>query len=778
MKKLKRSVSVLLALMTLVSIISSINLASAADTTVKKGNYIFINVGTGQCLTLKSNSDKDGASFTLKSRSEGEVSQVMKIKERGSDYLLQPAESTERFLKIADGLSDGNKAKLMSEEEGPAQTWRFSVTILGEYVIRSSENKNLVLTAEDSAVTVREYKEGNPDQRWKLVPFVFEKSGDAAGVCGYGVDVSTHQGTINWQAVKEYGIDFAIIRLGYGQDFKDQDDSQFKANADACQALGIPFGVYIYSYATTVKKAQSEARHCLRLVSGYNLSLPIYYDLEDPKTTASCSNSQILAMSKAFAEVITAAGHEVGFYSNTNWWNTRLTDGFYNGYSRWVAQYYDKCTYTGTKDIWQYSSKGKVAGIEGNTDMNVIYYPLDKYAYTGKPITPSFPVIGPDGKALVKGKDYVVSYQNNINAGTAYADVKGINEYAGFSYQWKFHINQRSITSAAFSSINDKYYTGKEIEPYFSVTYNGKKLVKDRDYTVRITNNKKIGKANITVTGKGNFIGVKNISFNIKKLNVSKAVITGVINKPYNGKKRWTSIKLTTTAGVKLVKDKDYTVTYKNNKEIGKASVKVKGIGENCSGTYKTSFLIIPNTPKNLTASNVTRKTADLSWGKSDKGTYYRLYRSTEPDGKYELIYSGKSTSFGDTGLKSGKFYFYKVRAVKKTDSGKYCSEYSNVVTVSTPINNTDFELKRNFEKNTVKVRIEPVGRVTGYMVYQYSGSQKKYVKVYQGSNPEYVIRKCKKGKKYRVKIRTYKDTEYGRIYGKLSAEKSVKFKR
>ncbi len=775
MERIKRPLSFLLAIIMLTGVFCGVNLVSAADTQVKKGNYMFVNVGTDKCLTLKNNSDSDSAKFNLKSQSKNDVSQVMKIKQDSNGYLIQPAESTTRYISVSSDAESGDSVSLQLKSSDCVPNWTFAVTVLNEYVIKSTKDDSLVLTATDDGVTVETYKEGNKNQRWKLEPFKFEKTGEKDGIYEYGIDVSTYNGDINWQAVKEYGINFAIIRLGYGQNYKDQDDVRFKANADACTDLGIPFGVYLFSYATTTKQAKSEAQHCLRVISGYNLSLPIYYDLEDAKTTGSCSNSQILKISKAFAEVITEAGYDVGFYANTYWWTTKLTDSYYDNFSRWVAQYNSECTYDGQKDIWQYSSKGSVAGIKGNTDMNALYFPLTKYTYTGSAITPAFPVTAPDGTTLVKNKDYTVTWHDNINAGTAYAQVTGINDYEGFSYQWKFNINKRSLSSAMFSKVNDKYYTGKGIEPTLSATYGGKKLIKDKDYTVKYSNNKKIGTATITITGKGNFTGTKKINFNIKKLNVKKALITGLSDKPYNGKKRG-NVKLSTTVGVKLTKDKDYTVTYKNNKDIGKVSVTIKGIGNKCSGTYKTSFNIIPNTPTNFKASKRTLKTVTLSWGKSDSGTYYQVYRSTSPDGEYELVTSTKSTSFKDEGLKSGTYYFYKVRAVKKVDGKKYYSEYSDVLKTNTKVKDTDFALKRNFDKKTTKVKIEEVSRVTGYMVYQYSGSKKEYVKVYQGDKLEYVIKNCKQGKNYRVKIRTYRDTEYGRIYGTLSDVKSVKF--
>ena len=96
----------------------------------------------------------------------------------------------------------------------------------------------------------------------------------------HGIDVSKFQGLIDWQEVKKH-IDFAIIRCGYGSNLESQDDPYFKRNADECTRLKIPFGVYLYSYATNEREALSEAEHVLRLVKDYQMAYPVYYDLED-----------------------------------------------------------------------------------------------------------------------------------------------------------------------------------------------------------------------------------------------------------------------------------------------------------------------------------------------------------------------------------------------------------------------------------------------------------------------------------------------------------------
>ena len=180
------------------------------------------------------------------------------------------------------------------------------------------------------------------------------------------IDVSSWQGVIDWEKVKPH-IDGAILRCGFGMDLEKQDDKQFKRNADECTRLGIPFGVYLYSYAKTNEQAKSEAAHVLRLICGYKLSYPVYLDLEE-------NGTQIGAVERAniFGDIIEKAGYWCGVYASLHWWNNYLKG--LERFTKWVAQYYIKCQYTGKHlDIWQYSSTGRIDGINGNVDMNECY---------------------------------------------------------------------------------------------------------------------------------------------------------------------------------------------------------------------------------------------------------------------------------------------------------------------------------------------------------------------------------------------------------------------
>ena len=185
-----------------------------------------------------------------------------------------------------------------------------------------------------------------------------------------GLDVSHHQGEIDWEAVKNSDIEFVIIRCGFGDDSTSQDDRYWLRNVQECERLGIPYGVYLYSYATTTANARSEAKHVLRLLEGHNPSYPVYFDMEDNSTLV--SKSQFAEFADIFCSAVEAAGYEAGVYANLSWWNTYLTDTRFSKWDRWVAQYNSQCSYQGEYSMWQCTSNGTVPGIDGPADLNFL----------------------------------------------------------------------------------------------------------------------------------------------------------------------------------------------------------------------------------------------------------------------------------------------------------------------------------------------------------------------------------------------------------------------
>ena len=183
-----------------------------------------------------------------------------------------------------------------------------------------------------------------------------------------GIDVSYHQGIINWNKVKQAGIEFAIIRIGYGKyDF--QKDKQFENNYKNAKSNSIKVGVYHYSYAVNVDEAKKEADLVIKWLDDRQLDLPVYFDIED-KSQASLSTNLRTEMAKSFCEKIENAGYWAGIYANKNWLETKLDMNFLKDYTVWLAEWTNSPTYKGSYAMWQYTSNGTVDGIGGRVDMN------------------------------------------------------------------------------------------------------------------------------------------------------------------------------------------------------------------------------------------------------------------------------------------------------------------------------------------------------------------------------------------------------------------------
>lgn len=193
-----------------------------------------------------------------------------------------------------------------------------------------------------------------------------------------GIDVSSHQGNIDWASVKAAGINFAIIRVGYrgSQTGALVEDSCFKKNIQGATANGINVGVYFFTQATTEAEAVEEASMALTLCSGYNLSYPIFVDTENGSGAARANGldkGSRTACVAAFCKTIANGGRKAGVYASKSWYNNKIDASAFSNYFIWVAQYNTTCNYKGKYNMWQYSSKGSVPGIKGNVDVNIAY---------------------------------------------------------------------------------------------------------------------------------------------------------------------------------------------------------------------------------------------------------------------------------------------------------------------------------------------------------------------------------------------------------------------
>lgn len=186
-----------------------------------------------------------------------------------------------------------------------------------------------------------------------------------------GIDISVHNGDIDWQKVKNAGIQFAILRAGYGRELS-QKDVRFEENYRNAKAAGIPVGAYWYSYAMTPEEARLEADVFLSVIKGKQFEMPVYFDLEEKKQF-DLGKEKVSAIMRTFLERVESAGYFVGLYGSASSLTTHTADDIKSRYTIWMAHWAEQTNYSGAYSIWQYSDKGKVNGISGNVDLDTCY---------------------------------------------------------------------------------------------------------------------------------------------------------------------------------------------------------------------------------------------------------------------------------------------------------------------------------------------------------------------------------------------------------------------
>lgn len=196
------------------------------------------------------------------------------------------------------------------------------------------------------------------------------KDDEPVGTTKQGVDISYCQNKVDWTKVS--GIDFAILRAGFGK-YTKQKDAMFESHYAGAKKIGLPIGAYWYSYATNADEARMEADACIEILKGKQFEYPIYYDVEEEKQL-STGKQNVSEIIKAFLERVEAAGYWVGLYMSASPMSSLVTDDILKRYAIWVAHVgVKKPSYSGSYGAWQYSWKGKVSGITGDVDMDYCY---------------------------------------------------------------------------------------------------------------------------------------------------------------------------------------------------------------------------------------------------------------------------------------------------------------------------------------------------------------------------------------------------------------------
>ncbi|MBQ6864150.1 MAG: hypothetical protein IJO14_07930 [Clostridia bacterium] len=234
------------------------------------------------------------------------------------------------------------------------------------------------------------------------------------------IDVSTHNGYIDFKKVKAAGIDNCIIRCGftgYGSAQSLNKDDKFEINYKNAKEAGLRVGAYYYAVATSEADADREAAFVLSLLKDKQFELPVYYDVEDnhdvtaagvhPQNMQNLGKAKLTAVVDRFCSTVEKAGYFTGFYTSTWWVNNLLDMSVLSRYTLWLAQWAAAVTYKGSYGIWQYSSTGSVDGITGNVDMNYVYQdfttPIRRLGLNGFAAQTPEPPAEPEEPTVVMG---------------------------------------------------------------------------------------------------------------------------------------------------------------------------------------------------------------------------------------------------------------------------------------------------------------------------------------------------------------------------------------
>lgn len=308
-----------------------------------------------------------------------------------------------------------------------------------------------------------------------------------------GIDVSVHNNIIDWSKVKSQ-IDFAILRIGYGDNLEKQDDKRFYQNLKGCLENNISFGVYLYSYATNREHLDSEILHTKRILESINEKpFCVYFDMED-STTEFLGKTTLTLYALTFCNEIKKLGYKTGVYANQNWLNNFLDcKAIYNdNNSIWVAKYSENKPNIPTNyDIWQYTSDGSIDGINGRVDMNYMYEDLiseNKPKPTPQPINNKVNVYSQGYTKetgwlpQVKNNEDYVGYKNYPLRYLALKVDKGSIKYrvttvSGKVLGWITGYNTNDFKNGCagngepIATIEVYYYTPDNIRPYKKAKY-------------------------------------------------------------------------------------------------------------------------------------------------------------------------------------------------------------------------------------------------------------------------------------------------------------------
>lgn len=562
-----------------------------------------------------------------------------------------------------------------------------------------------------------------------------------------GIDVSKWNGDIDWNKVKSDGIDYVIIRGGFGNS---SIDPKFKSHIEGASNAGLKVGVYWFSYATSVSKAKEEAAKCLSTIEPYKdkISYPVFYDFEYASVDYSKKNGVNITkelstkMAEAFLTDIKNAGYITGIYTNKDFGDKYFDSDLLYANNLWIAQYASQCTYNKPYMMWQYTETGTINGIDSSS--KPAYFDMN-YTYL-KP-TNNTPEVKID------------------------------------------------LSSASSNEISDVIYTGHAIEPYVELTLDNKILKLNEDYTISYSNNNSVGTGTITITGINEYTGTQTIPFKINPKTTSNISL----NSKTTNSITFSWDKVDDITGYEVYKYDESTNTYTfldrisdnsintyTDKNLDSSSIynyavkSYKIVNENTyysdySNLFTDSTKINKVTNLKLDVRNAT--SLQISWDKVDNVDGYRIYRLDPSTNVYTLvdtIYGENITSYTHDSRVSATSYYYRVKAFKYLNGMNRYSDYSSTLKATTkplqPVVSLSSTKTKYINLSWTKIS----KRTTGYEIYMSTSKNGTYTLVGTTSNKSFSKGNLTKGKTYYFKVRAYRSVDNTKIYSSYSTVKSI----
>ncbi len=281
-----------------------------------------------------------------------------------------------------DGLRSGEYSVSLNEQDGfRVPNTITTIQVRQDIEYRVLDNIEYLMLTEDDIDPEKEDKAVNGAEEDADGTENMELQFDN-GSAKLGIDVSKWNEEIDWESVKDAGIEFAIIRCGYRGASTGAlvIDPRYEENIRGAIEAGIPVGVYFFTQALDEVEAVEEASMVIRLIEDYDVDYPVFLDSESAGGRGRADDldsEERTRVHKAFLQTIEAAGYETGVYASRNWLNERLDMTRLSDYRVWLAEYADVPTYDQYYHMWQYTSKGTVDGISTNVDLNLCYMNID-----------------------------------------------------------------------------------------------------------------------------------------------------------------------------------------------------------------------------------------------------------------------------------------------------------------------------------------------------------------------------------------------------------------